>query len=101
MNDHDRVYFIGAGASKQDRFPLTNELKHGIAWAILHDPSRFKLLAAHLQYLYNVEDVALEQSAQIWAALKQRTNDRPQTGRSQVPDVTDLLSALDWMIREQ
>lgn len=55
MNDDNRVYFIGAGASKQDRFPLTNELKHGIAWAILKERSRFESLAAHLQYLYNVK----------------------------------------------
>jgi len=101
MDDNKRVYFLGAGASKQDRFPLTNELKHGIAWAILQDRSRFELLAAHLQYLYNVEDKVLEESAQIWDGLKQRANDRPQTNRSQVPDVTDLLSTLDWMIREQ
>ncbi|MDQ2922168.1 MAG: hypothetical protein M3R52_11235, partial [Acidobacteriota bacterium] len=101
MNDDRRVYFLGAGASKQDRFPLTNELKHGIAWAILQDRSRFELLAAHLQYLYNVQDVALDESAQIWDGLRQRANDRPQTDRSQVPDVTDLLSTLDWMIREQ
>jgi hypothetical protein len=95
------VYFIGAGASKQDRFPLTNELKHGIAWAIRQDPSRFKLLATHLQYLYNVQDVALQESAEIWDALKQRDNDHRRTDRTQVPDVTDLLSTLDWMIREQ
>jgi hypothetical protein len=101
MNDDNRVYFIGAGASKQDRFPLTNELKHGIAWAILQDPSRFELLAAHLWYLYNVQDAALEESAQIWANLKERASNRPHTGHCQVPDVTDLLSTLDWMIREQ
>lgn len=101
MNDNNRVYFIGAGASKQDRFPLTNELKHGIAWAILWDRARFKLLAAHLQYLYHVQDVVLEKSACIWDDLKHRTSDQPRTGRCQVPDVTDLLSTLDWMIREQ
>ena len=101
MNKDGRVYFIGAGASKQDRFPLTNELKHGIASAILLDRLRFELLAAHLQYLYNVQDIELEESARIWAGLRQRANDRPQTGHSQVPDVTDLLSTLDWMIREQ
>ena len=39
MNDR-RVYFIGAGASKQDRFPLTSELKHGIAWTIREQPKR-------------------------------------------------------------
>jgi hypothetical protein len=101
MNEDGRVYFLGAGASKQDRFPLTSELKHGIAWAILQKPSRFEVLAAHLQYLYNVRDVALEQSAAIWAGLRQRASDRAETGRSQLPDVTDLLSTLDWMIREQ
>lgn len=95
------VYFIGAGASKQDRFPLTNELKHGLAWAILQDPSRFQLLAAHLQYLYHVQHDALEESTEIWGELRQRTKDQLQTDRSQIPDVTDLLSTLDWMIREQ
>jgi hypothetical protein len=100
MND-GRVYFVGAGGSKQDRFPLTNELKHGIAWAILRDPVRFALLGAHLRHLYNVPDGELGKSAQIWDALKQRTRDQEKTGRSQVPDVTDLLSTLDWMIREQ
>jgi hypothetical protein len=101
MTDDNSVYFIGAGASKQDRFPLTNELKHGIAWAILHDPSRFEILAAHLRYLYNVQDVMLEEGAQNWTRLRQRASDRSQTDHSQVPDVTDLLSTLDWMIREQ
>ena len=101
MNDGTRVYFLGAGASKQDRFPLTNELKHGIAWAIRQDRSRFELLAAHLQYLYNVQDVMLKESATIWDGLKQRDNDRAQVDRSQMPDVTDLLSTLDWMIRDQ
>jgi hypothetical protein len=101
MNNDHRVYFIGAGGSKQDRFPLTNELKHGIAWAIRQDSSRFELLASHLQYLYNVQDAVLKESAQIWDGLRQRASDGPQTTRSQVPDVTDLLSTLDWMIREQ
>jgi|GEM_PF-1060005 len=101
MNDDNRVYFIGAGASKQDRFPLTNELKHGVAWAILEQPERFKSLGEQLEYLYNVPEVALKESAEIWQGLRQRVSDRPQTDRSPVPDVTDLLSALDWMIREQ
>lgn len=101
MDDEKRVYVLGAGASKQDRFPLTNELKHGIAWAIVQDRSRFELLASHLRYLYNVQDVVLEESVRIWDGLRQRANDQPQIDRSQVPDVTDLLSTLDWMIREQ
>ena len=101
MQNDDRVYFIGAGASKQDRFPLTNELKHGIAWSILKDPERFELLALHLRYLYNVHDADLETGAEIWNDLKQRSNDRTKTDHTQVPDVTDLLSTLDWMIREQ
>ena len=101
MNAGNCVYFFGAGASKQDRFPLTNELKHGIAWAILQDEARFELLARHLHYLYSVERDMLVMSAAVWEGLKQQAGDRPQTGRCQVPDVTDLLSTLDWMIREQ
>jgi hypothetical protein len=101
MDDDKRVFFLGAGASKQDRFPLTNELKHGLAWAILHDRARFDLLAAHLQYLYNVQDGVLEESARIWDGLRQRADGELRTDHSQIPDVTDLLSTLDWMIREQ
>lgn len=98
MSDDKCVYFIGAGASKQDRYPLTAELKYGIAWAILQDRSRFELLAAHLQYLYNVQYEDVEKSARIWESLTQQAGDLPHT---QIPDVTDLLSMLDWIIREQ
>ena len=51
MKDKNRVYFIGAGASKQDRFPLTSELKHGIAWAARDDSTRFGLLTDHLNHV--------------------------------------------------
>ena len=79
MNDQNRVYFIGAGASKQDRFPLTSELKHGIAWAIREEASRFELLTAHLRHLYNVSGAALDKSAKIWDSLKQREKDETHT----------------------
>jgi hypothetical protein len=83
VGEPNRAYFFGAGASKQDRFPLTNELKHGIAWAVLQDPSRFELLAAHLHYLYDVRKVALGESARIWERLRQRSSDLTHTACSQ------------------
>lgn len=101
MSDDSRVYFLGAGASKQDRFPLTHELKYGIAWAMLEVPERFELLATHLRYLYNVRDLELQESARTWDAMKQGSHPGSALGSNQIPDVTDLLSALDWMIREQ
>jgi hypothetical protein len=101
VTDDSRAYFIGAGASRQDRFPLTSELKHGIAWAILREPSRFEILSRHLRYLYNVHDPVLENSVQIWNALKQPAKEPVPTIDAQMPDVTNLLSTLDWMIREQ
>jgi hypothetical protein len=100
MNDDGRVYFIGAGASKQDRFPLTGELKHGLAWAIREEPERFAILAKHLEYLYHVSDKTFEKSADIWENLSELPSDAP-AARCQIPDVTDLLSTLDWIIREQ
>jgi hypothetical protein len=100
MNSDGTVYFIGAGASRQDKFPLTSELKHGIAWAILKEPSRFDLLRYHLKYLYHVFPNSLKQSAVIWYRLCAPKNDS-KTPRCQIPDVTDLLSSLDWIIREQ
>ena len=98
--NNGKVFFIGAGASKQDKFPLTNELKHGIAWAILKEPERFQVLAKHLEYLYHVSDQTLEKSANLWDNLNQPPNE-PQSTRCQIPDVTDLLSTLDWIIRDQ
>ncbi|MEO7394653.1 MAG: SIR2 family protein [Chitinophagaceae bacterium] len=95
------VYFLGAGASKQDRFPLTYELKYGISWAILKEPSRFRLLAEHLQYLYSVDDADLLESSKIWEDIKNRAGAYPTPVHTQVPDVTDFLSTLEWMIREQ
>ena len=69
MNDDGRVYFIGAGASEQDMFPLTGELKHGLAWAIREEPERYAILAKHLEYLYHVSDKTFEKSADIWENL--------------------------------
>ena len=64
MSDDGRVYFIGAGASKQDRFPLTSELKHGLAWSIRQQPKRFAPLAKHLAYLYHVSTKTVALSTQ-------------------------------------
>ena len=100
MSDDGRVYFIGAGASKQDRFPLTSELKHGLAWSIRQQPKRFAPLAKHLAYLYHVSTKTVDQSADIWDNLSVLSG-KTQPERCQIPDVTDLLSTLDWIIREQ
>lgn len=100
MNDDGTVYFIGAGASKQDRFPLSSELKHGIAWAIRDDQKRFGPLAKHLAYLYHVSTKTVKMSADLWDNLSELSTEA-QTARCQIPDVTDLLSTLDWIIREQ
>ena len=100
MNDDGRVYFVGAGASKQDRFPLTSELKHGIAWAIREQPKRYAPLAKHLAYLYHVSKKTIKMSADLWDNLSDLSSPE-QTARCQIPDVTDLLSSLDWIIREQ
>jgi hypothetical protein len=106
-----RAYFLGAGASKQDSYPLTSELKHGIAWAILEDRHRFADLAAHLQRLYNVDETVLHDNARAWDALRRHRSATPvplpsaadgaATSVNTMPDVTDWLSTLDWMIREQ
>ena len=106
-----RAYFLGAGASRQDSYPLTSELKHGIAWAVLHERGRFADLAAHLRRLYNVDETVLAENADTWDALRRRTGTaRGQdaspagggpSGVNRMPDVTDWLSTLDWMIREQ
>ena len=99
-----RAYFLGAGASKQDRYPLTSELKHGIAWAILEQRERFSDLAAHLRHLYNVNEEVLAENANVWEALRHTAAARPASltsGDDRLPDVTDWLSTLDWMIREQ
>lgn len=96
-----RIYFFGAGASKADGFPLTGELKYGIAAAILEDPDRFAGLAAHLLYLYGVGDALLRKAADAWRALKEPGVERSSAGTALLPDVTDVLSTLDWMIRDQ
>jgi hypothetical protein len=109
-----RAYFLGAGASKQDSFPLTSELKYGVAWAICRHRERFQDLAAHLRHLFNVDGAALDCGAARWEALRPRVsgtspgaepNGQGAAGRSPsaqvLPDVTDWLSTIDWMIREQ
>lgn len=96
-----RVFFLGAGASKQDRFPLTSELKYGIAWAIQKEPQRFQLLREHLQRLYSVDVAAIAECSARWEALRRDDGKSAVIRWTPMPDVTDLLSALDWVIREQ
>ena len=94
--------FLGAGASKQDGYPRTSELKHGIAWAILKYRDYFRPLQEHLEYLYDVDDGVLAQGAGIWDGLQREGGTSyAAVDVRQVPDVTDLLSTLDWMIRDQ
>jgi hypothetical protein len=96
-----RVYFLGAGASKQDGYPLSSDLRHGIAWALWKNEERFRPLRSHLEYLYNIDDDLLEQSAGTWERLREGGTNPTPADAKQLPDVTDLLSTLDWMIREQ
>jgi hypothetical protein len=109
-----RAYFLGAGASKQDTYPVTSELKSGVAWAIRNHPDRFSDLRAHLRHLYNVDDHVLVENANNWEILRgcasatgggrgrpSVTSDNGTTSVNRLPDVTDWLSTLDWMIREQ
>lgn len=99
MND-GKVFFIGAGASKQDGFPLTNELRHGIAWAIRDRDRHFQELAEHLRHIYYVDSEKLKESAEVWNGLRKAACDSGSECR-QMPDVIDMLSTLDWIIREQ
>jgi hypothetical protein len=110
-----RAYFLGAGASRQDSYPLTTELKHGIAWAILNESERFANLRTHLRHLYNVDEKMLLENANLWEVLRGNAATSPEvrdhtsgtsnrqatTTANWLPDVTDWLSTLDWMIREQ
>jgi NAD-dependent SIR2 family protein deacetylase len=97
---YNRVFFIGAGASKQDKFPLTNELKYGLAWAICKEKTRLQPLKEHLRYLYNVQENTLKAGTAFWDRKLQADNSQ-QDDLGKLPDVTDLLSTLDWMIREE
>jgi NAD-dependent SIR2 family protein deacetylase len=100
MSD-ERVYFLGAGASRQDSFPLSSELRYGIAWAMEQDAIRFARLRAHLAHLYNVGDALLADAARVWESLSDPDARSSAGDISAMPDVIDVLSTLDWMIREQ
>ena len=63
MND-GRVFFIGAGASKQDGFPLTNELKHGIAWTMVTPGFVREYRNVHLLIIWREALVALATASQ-------------------------------------
>jgi len=106
--DRPTVFFLGAGASHDDGFPLTRHLIAGVAHYLEHPTahatdveSRYDVecVRAYLRTVYRVKDADLLRASQAWEKCVQPrgTWDLP----SSLPDLTEVLSALDILIDEE
>jgi hypothetical protein len=113
-----RAFFLGAGASKADDFPLTRELLCALGHYLSTSRravKRGRELADFLVGAFGVHFEDLRQAAKLWkqhlAAAKGRPsgNGPPGGTRSagvakppeQLPHLTDILSALDILLMEE
>lgn len=107
------AYFLGAGASKADNFPLTRELLGAIGAYLYPKPGKTsgKELREFLTTVFGVEPKDLRTAASQWRRLVgskskargSRRSARPEVYMppEQLPDLTDVLSALDILLAEQ
>jgi NAD-dependent SIR2 family protein deacetylase len=95
-----RAFFLGAGASCADGFPLTSDIVYGLAHTMLRDRDKYKRPLSFLRTVFRVTRQDLEHGANRWEALKRQ--ERPQDLTPVLlPDIVELLSLLDVLIADE
>jgi NAD-dependent SIR2 family protein deacetylase len=96
-----RVFFIGAGASAADGFPVTRDLMSALAYAVdRYDPedSHTHRLYEYLHTVYGVSGRAIRSAAAAWLAfLGKRGRIAAQPS---LPSIIEMLSVLDIVCQE-
>ena len=96
-----RAYFIGAGASCADGFPLTAELLGGIIATSLPDAFRYKRVVDFLQIVFALPLPVLTAAANAWETLKKEGRSAERISPPRLPDISELLSLLDILIGDE
>jgi hypothetical protein len=102
-----RAFFLGAGASKADKFPLTRELLCAVSAYLkpsLKKVTRGKELGEFLQTAFGARLVDLRTAADLWQRHVVAVRDggtKIDFPPEDLPNLTDVLSALDILLAEE
>lgn len=99
---HHRAFFLGAGASRADGFPLTRDINDGVIYTALADQDRYGRILRFLRVFFGLEDRDFTAAAARWQAFGEGNNpavNDPTTRRP--PDIAELLSLIDVLIADE
>ncbi|EJB01762.1 hypothetical protein Rleg9DRAFT_0506 [Rhizobium leguminosarum bv. trifolii WSM597] len=103
MATAEHVYFLGAGASVPDGYRVTAWLSCAVAAFLRHYRDvrgQRSPLEAYLASVYGLKRAEMEASADLWADYADDEQAAGRLSQSVMPDIIDLLSALDLAIVE-
>lgn len=108
-NPHTKTaYFLGAGASKADRFPLTRELLGAVSARIFDAKGKRRNsgseLAEFLTTVFSVRLENLKSAARAWNSLVEAISGGKHCAARtphEIPNLTDILSSLDILLSEE
>jgi NAD-dependent SIR2 family protein deacetylase len=95
-----RVYFIGAGASVADGFPVTKDLMAAVAYAVQHGGPRdahSRRLFGFLHTAYAVPRQTLASASRAWGAF---VENGARIRSAPLPSIIEMLSVLDVICQE-
>lgn len=97
-----RAFFLGAGASRADGFPLTRDINDGVIHTALADEDRYGRILRFLRVFFDLAKRDFSAAADRWQAFSQG-DDPPQENppARRPPDIAELLSLLDVLIADE
>lgn len=96
-----RCFFLGAGASRADGFPLTKHIICGAIYEALANESRYKRPLTFLRVVFGLTDSEPRAAASLWETFLRSPDAAADPAQLRVPDVVELLSLLDLLIVEE
>ncbi|MDE3831993.1 hypothetical protein LOF21_25415 [Sinorhizobium meliloti] len=101
MRETNRVYFLGAGASVPDGYPVTAWLSCAVAAFLKYDredKGRESRLETYLASVYGINRAEIDSSAEMWDKYIDDELAFTSPFESAMPEIIDLLSMLDLAI---
>ncbi len=101
MPETNRVYFLGAGASVPDGYPVTAWLSCAVAAFLKYDrevKGRESRLETFLTSVYGINRAEIDSSAEMWDKYIDDELAFTSPFESAMPEIIDLLSMLDLAI---
>lgn len=97
-----RAFFLGAGASCADGFPLTRDIVDGVIHTAQQEPKRYDRILRFLRIFFDLQLEDLNAASSRWKAFtKAETAQTEALFRRRPPDVAELLSLMDVLISDE